>query len=184
MYPGRSIFTFWMQGIYLCHLRSHRIRDINKLVLQLKFLCQMPPQRTHAVTLGGMMSSGKVMDPQFPRQKHRGFGNLTADEGIQTGSSGLLDPALGRSKLLRALSICQIYGYFDYALELIDLIGHTLFSREETKQLILHMQSQASIKTWIPNFPGRTKLYWKLMKIAKRIQPRSHKLKERYLGNR
>jgi hypothetical protein len=95
-----------------------------------------------------------------------------------------LDPALGRSKLLRALSICQIYGYFDYALELIDLIGHTLFSREETKQLILHMQSQASIKTWIPNFPGRTKLYWKLMKIAKRIQPRSHKLKERYLGNR
>jgi FkbM family methyltransferase len=94
-----------------------------------------------------------------------------------------LEPVLARSKLLRALSICQIYGYLDYALELIDLTGDTHFSSKETGRLRLHMQSQAPLNSRIPNFPGRNNLYRKLMKVAKWIQPRSHRLKQRRLGN-
>jgi FkbM family methyltransferase len=94
-----------------------------------------------------------------------------------------LESEAARSKLLRAFCVCQIYGYLDYALELIDLIGDTHFSHEEIRQLHLHIQSQAPLISRIPNFPGRNNLYRILMTLTKWIQPRSHRLKQRKLGN-
>ena len=78
-------------------INSDGVWDIHEFVLQTKFFGQVSTQGLDSVAFGGMVSCREIMNPQFPRQMHRGFGNLTADEGIQTGSSGLFDPALGRT---------------------------------------------------------------------------------------
>ena len=96
---------------------------------------------------------------------------------------GKLESEAARSKLLRALAICQIYGFFDYALELLDLMGETHFSGDEIRQLQLHIQSQAHHTHRIPNFPGQNRLYQLLVSLTNRIQPLSHRRKERNLGN-
>jgi hypothetical protein len=96
---------------------------------------------------------------------------------------GKLESEAARSKLLRALAVCQIYGFFDYALELLYLTGDTHFSRRELQQLQLHIQSQAHLTHRIPNFPGQNRLYQMLLNLANRLQPLSHRQKQRHLGN-
>lgn len=65
------------------------------------------------------------------------------------------DPLERKSKLLRAVSICLLYGYKDYALELLDVIAGVLSTEE--RQAV-----EASIKREplfhyrrIPHFPGK-----------------------------
>jgi len=79
-------------------INSDRVRDIHELVLQAKSLGQMLAKRPHPVSFGGMVPRRKIMDPKFPRQMHRGFRNLTTDEGLQAGSGGLRNLALGRAR--------------------------------------------------------------------------------------
>ena len=42
------------------------------------------------------------------------------------------DTAVSRSKLLRAISVCLLYGYFDYALDLVDATGDKIKSDDST----------------------------------------------------
>jgi hypothetical protein len=90
---------------------------------------------------------------------------------------------LAPSKLLRAVSICQIYGFFDYDLELIDIIGSDVFDEGEIRQLRDHLRSEATIASRLPDFPGRECLAELFIKLSRRLTPRSHKVKQPRLGN-
>lgn len=91
---------------------------------------------------------------------------------------------LASSKLLREVSICQIYGFFDYGLELIDIIGADFFNEDEIQHLRAHLRSEAPLASRLPNFPGRERMADLLMKLSRWMAPRSHKgKKERRLGN-
>jgi len=90
---------------------------------------------------------------------------------------------LAPSKLLRAVSICQIYGFFDYGLELIDIIGGDIFNEDEIRHLRAHLRSEAPLASRLPNFPGREFLADLLLKLSRCLASRSHKVKQRRLGN-
>jgi len=95
----------------------------------------------------------------------------------------LLEVNRAKSKLLRSLSICLIYGFLDYALELLDIIGPNYFNERELQNLDSHIKSQAPLACRIPNFPLRSQLAIFFSKLSKWLTPRRHKKAEPYLGN-
>lgn len=62
-----------------------------------------------------------------------------------------------KSKVLKAFSICSIYGYFDYALELL-LTTKDLFSKEEYGVVYKWIKSSFRFENIIPNFKGKAKI--------------------------
>ena len=94
-----------------------------------------------------------------------------------------MDRSLARSKLLRALSICQIYGFLDYGLELIDIIGSDFFAVPELKGLQAHLRAQAPLASRMPNFPYRKRLARLLCDLGNWLAPRKHRAAQRRLGN-
>lgn len=78
------------------------------------------------------------------------------------------DNELRKSKVLRALSICFLYGYYDYALEIFNL-AESLFDNDEAKLIIEKMK--ANVSGWarkIPDFRGRARianLFYRLWEI-------------------
>lgn len=95
----------------------------------------------------------------------------------------LLEVNRAKSKLLRSLSICLIYGFLDYALDLLDIIGPNYFSEREIKNLNLHIRSQSPFARRLPNFPMRNQLAIFFFKLSKWLKPRRRKNAEPYLGN-
>jgi FkbM family methyltransferase len=93
------------------------------------------------------------------------------------------DPSHARSKLLRALSICQIYGFLDYGLELIDIMGSDLFEASELKHLQDHLRAQAPLASRMPNFPYRKRFARLLCAVGNWLAPRKHRAVQRRLGN-
>lgn len=91
--------------------------------------------------------------------------------------------SFARTKLLRAISICQIYGFLDYGLELMDRMGAGLFEESELQHLRSHIRSQAPLASKIPNIRGRKRLAAKVLKLAKWLAPRKHRAAQRRLGN-
>jgi FkbM family methyltransferase len=88
-----------------------------------------------------------------------------------------------KSKLLRALSVCQVYGFLDYALELLDRMGVDYFEDTELQHLRSHIIHQAPLASKIPNFRGRKRLAAIIMKLARWLAPRKHRAAQRRLGN-
>lgn len=93
------------------------------------------------------------------------------------------DSSFARTKLLRAFSICQIYGFLDYSLELLDRIGPGLFEESDLQHLRSHIRSQAPLASKIPNIRGRKRLAAMVLKLAKWLAPRKHRAAQRRLGN-
>jgi FkbM family methyltransferase len=94
------------------------------------------------------------------------------------------DPTFARSKLLRALSVCQIYGFFDYGLELMDMVGLDVFDEFEIRDVQNHLYDQAPSTKRPPRFPGRKRLASFLARLSKWLDPRSsQKVKRPSLGN-
>jgi len=93
------------------------------------------------------------------------------------------DSSFARTKLLRAFSICQIYGFLDYGLELLDRMGPSLFEESELQHLRTHIRSQAPLSSKIPNIRGRKRLAAMVLKLAKWLAPRKHRTAQRRLGN-
>jgi len=93
------------------------------------------------------------------------------------------DNRMARSKLLRALSVCQTYAFLDYALELLDLLGSNYFEEHELKNLQKHIRAQAPLSSRIPNFPGRKRLANFFNTIAKHLTVNRDKFKQPHLGN-
>ena len=88
-----------------------------------------------------------------------------------------------KSKLLRSLSICLVYGFLDYAIELLDIMGPEYFSDRELHNLDSHIKSQAPLACRLPNFPMRSQLAVFFSKLSKWLVPRRHKKADPYLGN-
>jgi hypothetical protein len=93
------------------------------------------------------------------------------------------DSSFARTKLLRAFSICQIYGFLDYGIELLDRMGLDFFEESELQHLRLHIRRQAPLASRIPNFRGRKRLAAMVLKLAKWLAPRKHRTAQRRLGN-
>lgn len=94
-----------------------------------------------------------------------------------------IDNIVARSKVLRALSVCQIYGFFDYGFELLDIMGSDLFDEEEILHLQTHLRTQAPSASRLPNFPGRERLAKAFMKLSRWLALRRHKIRPSQLGN-
>ena len=72
-----------------------------------------------------------------------------------------------KTKVLRAISICFMYGYFDYAFQIVSL-NTNLFSDKENLILKKFFNRNVSLLRKIPLFPGRAKIadiFYKLWKI-------------------
>jgi hypothetical protein len=93
------------------------------------------------------------------------------------------DPILAKSKLVRALSICQIYGFLDYGLELLDIVGSKVFNAHEVRNLQKHLRAQAPLSSRVPNFPGRKALADLFTRISRWLAPCKTKYKQPRLGN-
>ena len=94
-----------------------------------------------------------------------------------------MDDRLALSKMLRALSVCQLYGFFDYAMELLDLAASDFIDKEEINKLKDHMKSQAPMVSRIPNFPGLRRTANLLTKMSKWFPLKKHSFKQPPLGN-
>ena len=82
-----------------------------------------------------------------------------------------LDPEGQRSKVLRAISICVLYGYYDYALEISRMAGGAL--SPEDRSLIerqLHEGDESNQR--LSNLPGRRQLAAALHRLWKLLAPR------------
>lgn len=95
----------------------------------------------------------------------------------------LLEVNRAKSKLLRSLSICTIYGFLDFALELLYIFGPNYFDDRELQSLDSHIKSQAPFACHIPNFPIRSQLADFFLKLSKWLAPRKQKKAEPSLGN-
>src|SRR3990167_9575754 len=76
-------------------LRSGRIVDIHKLVIQLEFFRQIPAHGPGTAPFGGMVARRQVVNAALPRHVHGLFRDLAADVGIRSQRHCLLDIALG-----------------------------------------------------------------------------------------
>jgi FkbM family methyltransferase len=90
---------------------------------------------------------------------------------------------MARCKLLKAISICQVYACWDYGLELIDLLGTNFFTERELQYLISHIKAQAPVSPKIPNFPGKKGLAALFENLAILLAPRKPKKAQKHLGN-
>ena len=91
------------------------------------------------------------------------------------------DPEVARSKLLRALAICQIYGFLDCGLELLDVMGSDIFDGRQVRYLQKHIRAQAPLAARMPNFPGRKWMARRLLGLSKWMAPRPVVQCTRYL---
>ncbi|MDJ0811315.1 MAG: FkbM family methyltransferase [Desulfobacterales bacterium] len=96
---------------------------------------------------------------------------------------GKCDHEMARSKLLRAISVCLIYGFADYALELLDLTAGAFFTRSEIESLQVHIKQQTSLASRLPQFPGRKFLHNMFHKLSIMLAQRKHKAVISELGN-
>jgi len=74
-----------------------------------------------------------------------------------------------KSKVIKAFSICFLYGYYDYAMELFDRTS-TLFNETERQAIQRKIQGSKRYERKIPNFKGRKTLanivysFWEILK--------------------
>ena len=65
----------------------------------------------------------------------------------------------GKSKLLKAISICVVYGYFDYALSICEeALKQNIFSEHEYKLATEKLKRPRHLSVHLPRFRGRNKL--------------------------
>lgn len=64
------------------------------------------------------------------------------------------DDVLKKSKVLRAVSICILYGYLDYAFEIFNQTSD-VFNSNETQLFKRHIERNVALASKMPNFPGR-----------------------------
>ena len=103
--------------------------------------------------------------------------------------TGVLDQiheeALKRSKALRAISICILYGYLDYALEYLEATS-SLFSEQERQAVVKKLTKEVALSSRIPHFRGKSRVADALYGLWQIMQP-THQgwaIVGKVLGNR
>lgn len=101
------------------------------------------------------------------------FGNALYLVGIDRFKEiidGINDIQKKKIKALKAFSICFLYGYYDYALELLMSI-EGVFSPEEVRKIKAWMEKKFWVRKFIPNFKGRYKIALLFSWLWKVFQP-------------
>ncbi len=109
---------------------------------------------------------------------------LKDTQGLQYILSKISDNTLKKSKVLRAVSICIVYGYLDYALEIFKANG-ALFTKSESEDFTGRLNSEVMLAHKFPNFRGRSRIADILYSIYKVVHPsgRGWVFRDRTLGN-
>ncbi len=79
---------------------------------------------------------------------------LKTEESFQRQLGAIENHAARSSKLLRALSVCLLYGYLDYALELFEP-NRDLLDRGAAETVTTRLRSQIPLSAYLPHFRGR-----------------------------
>lgn len=101
------------------------------------------------------------------------FGNtlyLTGVDRFKEIIDRINDPQEKKNKALKAFSICFLYGYYDYALELLMSI-EGVFSFEEVCTIKTWMEKKLWVGKFIPSFKGRYKFALLFRWLWKIFQP-------------
>jgi len=93
------------------------------------------------------------------------------------------DTSIIKSKIVKAISICIIYGYHDYALELVEYSSDK-FNSSDFDFLKKQIQSSVSTGRKIPDFKGRGMLAQICYRMGKLIQHPTWYVGDQNLGNR
>ena len=89
-----------------------------------------------------------------------------------------------RAKVLKALSICFLYGYLDFALEIFEQERH-LFDENQAAAILGKIRSSRSLSSRTPMFRGRQRLANLLSKLWEIVEPTYEygMTGQRHLGN-
>ena len=88
------------------------------------------------------------------------FGNalyLRKSEDFSEVINKIQDNIAKKSKVLKAISICFLYGYFDYAMEVIDITSN-LFDKTERQIVKERIKHNIRYESKIPNFKGKGRI--------------------------
>lgn len=105
----------------------------------------------------------------WKRQDGRTFGNskgqlifadvlyLRSPEQVCQIVDQISDPELRKTKVLKAISLSILYGYLDYALEILNEVGKVF---DEKEKILIHRNLEAQVpqSKRLPKFPGRGRL--------------------------
>jgi FkbM family methyltransferase len=109
---------------------------------------------------------------------------LKSTSALQQALTGL-DAEMRRSKLLRAVSVSLLYGYFDYAFEVVRSSGAVLDSQEQAV-IEARLREAGAPSSPFSRFPGRRKLaaaFHRLWKLCVQ-RDESWSISNANLGNR
>jgi len=80
------------------------------------------------------------------------------------------DDVFKKSKVLRAISICILYGYLDYAFEIFNRASD-LFNDSEIQLFKRHIERSIMLQNKIPHFPGRDRIAFPLLYALNIFKP-------------
>ncbi len=95
---------------------------------------------------------------------------LRDPESFATVISGIPGEDARRSKVMRAVSVCVLYGYIDYAMEVFASFGH-MFSAEEKRSFERGARGSVSFAKMIPGFRGRGRLADAIHAVYRIVHP-------------
>ena len=95
---------------------------------------------------------------------------LKTEESFQRQLAALESDAERCSKLLRALSVCVLYGYLDYAIELFEP-NRGLLDRDTAGTVASQLRSQIPLSARLPHFRGRGWLSHLFYRLHRALYP-------------
>jgi FkbM family methyltransferase len=98
---------------------------------------------------------------------------IRTPEGISLVLEKTNDEISKKSKALRALSVCVLYGYLDYALEVFETTSE-LFSEEEKRVFLASVTSDVPFSNKIPHFPGKRRIALAFYALYSMFRPTHH----------
>ena len=79
---------------------------------------------------------------------------LVTEDAFQRRLDAIEDSVARSSKLLRALAVCLLYGYADFAIELLEP-NRGLLDREAAEKVASQLRSEIPLSARLPHFRGR-----------------------------
>jgi len=94
---------------------------------------------------------------------------LKDPSSLRANIEGMTDEPRG-AKVLKALSICFLYGYFDFALEIFQQEGQ-VFDEQQARAILGKIESSRPLSSRTPMFRGRQRLANLLSKLWEIVEP-------------
>jgi FkbM family methyltransferase len=98
---------------------------------------------------------------------------LRSISNVITALDALPDARLRQHKTMKILAVCILYGYLDYALELLMTIPHA-FTRQERAGIEAAIRRGQKLHSRLPNFLGRSRLAALLFRLWQVVEPTHH----------